>query len=110
MKRLISILIILLGSLVAKSHEFWLQSKKFKYNIGEEAKIEFLVGENFEGEPWNLKKNKIEHLTLHHLTKTTDLKNLIKPDEKDKLKFKFTEAGTHLISLQSGETSIELEA
>ena len=100
MKKLVSILIILFAWIAVQSHEFWLQPKKFRYDVDEEMKVDFLVGENFEGEAWDLKKNKIEQLNLHHLTKSIDLKNLIKPEEKDKLKFKFTEPGTHLISMQ----------
>lgn len=96
--------------IVAQSHEFWLQPKKFKYAVGEEMKVDFLVGENFEGEPWDLKKNKVERLDLHHMTKVIDLKTQVKPNEKDKLKFKFTEAGTYLVSMQSDNAFIELEA
>jgi uncharacterized GH25 family protein len=109
-KKLISILVILFAWIAVQSHEFWMQPKKFKYNVGEEMRVDFLVGENFEGEAWDLKKNKIEQINLHHPTKSIDLKILVKPEEKDKLKFKFTEAGTHLISMQSDESISELDA
>jgi len=110
MKKVISLFIVLFAWLAVESHEFWLQPKKFKCNVGEELKIEFLVGENFEGEPWDLSKNKIEKLDLHHLSKVIDLKNQVKPTEKDKLKIKLAEQGTHLISMQSDNAYIELDA
>lgn len=110
MKKLISLFAILLLGVITQAHEFWLQPKKFKYKVGEEMFIKFLVGENFEGEPWDLKKNKIEKLDLHHLSKVIDLRGQVKPDEKEKLKFKFTEIGTHLLSMQSNEAYIEMDA
>ncbi|HTH54888.1 MAG TPA: DUF4198 domain-containing protein [Cyclobacteriaceae bacterium] len=110
MKKLLIVFTGLLAWVVAQSHEFWLQPKKFKYKVGEEMKIDFLVGENFEGEPWDLKKNKIEKLELHHLAKVTDLRTQVKREEKDKLKVKFLEAGTYLLSMQSDNAFIELDA
>jgi hypothetical protein len=72
--------------------------------------VAFLVGENFEGEPWDLKKNKIERLELHHLTKMADLRTQVRPGDKDPLKYKFTEEGTHCLVLQSNETYVEMDA
>ncbi len=109
-KKTVTVLLVLSVSLIANSHEFWLQSKKFKYALNEEMNVDFLVGENFEGEPWDLKKNKIEKLELSHLTKTIDLRPQVKADEKIKLKYKFSEEGTYLLSMQSNEAYIELEA
>jgi len=51
MKRLIVIAFVAI-SVLAAAHEFWLQPKKFRYNVGEDVKIDFLVGENFTGEAW----------------------------------------------------------
>jgi uncharacterized GH25 family protein len=95
---------------VAQSHEFWLQPKKFKYAVGEELSLSFMVGENFEGEPWNIKKHRLEKLEIHHTGKATDLQPFLKPEEKEKLKYKFTEAGTQLIALQSNTAYIESDA
>jgi uncharacterized GH25 family protein len=109
-KKAIVFLLIFLTTLAVESHEFWLQPKKFKYVLNEEMNVDFLVGENFEGEPWDLKKNKIEKLELSHLAKTIDLKLQVKPDAKEKLKWKFTEEGTYLLSMQSNDAYIELDA
>jgi uncharacterized GH25 family protein len=97
-------------AVIAMSHEFWLLPKKFRYAMGEEAVVDFLVGENFEGEAWNLKKNRIEKIDHHHLAKATDIRSLLKPEEKEKLKIKLAEEGTHLITMQSNFASIELDA
>jgi uncharacterized GH25 family protein len=109
MKKIMSLIAVLLVGVAAHCHEFWLQPKKFRYKVGEEAVVNFLVGENFEGEPWDLKKNKVEKLDLHHLTKAIDLRTQVRPDE-DRLKFKFTEPGTFLLTMQSNDAFIELDA
>jgi uncharacterized GH25 family protein len=101
---------ILLTASFTLSHEFWLQTKKFRYALGEEMNVAFLVGENFEGEPWDLKKNKIEKLELSHLAKSIDLRQQVKPEAKEKLKYKFAEEGTYLLSMESNNAFIELEA
>jgi len=109
-KKSVTIFFVLITTLVVESHEFWLQPKKFRYALNEEMTVAFLVGENFDGEPWDLKKNKIEKLELSHLTKSIDLRLQVKPDAKEKLKYKFTENGTYLLSMQSNEAYIELNA
>jgi uncharacterized GH25 family protein len=106
----ISLLLLLCTKVDAQSQEFWLQPRKFKIAAGEEVAINFLIGENFEGEPLDLKKNRVERLDYHHLTKAKDIKGLVKPEEKVKLNFKPDEAGTLLVSCQSIESYIELEA
>jgi uncharacterized GH25 family protein len=109
-KEIIFTVSILLIAGIVLSHEFWLQPRKFKYTLNEEMNVAFLVGENFEGEPWDLKKNKIEKLELSHLTKTIDLRLQVKPEAKEKLKYKFVEEGTYLLSMQSNEAYIELDS
>ena len=110
MKRIISVIVILLLAIVAQCHEFWLQPKKFKYVVGEEMNLSFMVGDNFDGDPWDLKKHKIEKLEVHHLGKSSDIKTLVNPDQKEKLKYKLVEAGTHLIALQSNAAFMESDA
>ncbi len=109
-KRLNLTIIILFLSTLVQSHEFWLQPRKFSFSAGEELKVNFMVGENFDGELWDLKKHKIEKLELHHLAKIIDLKNQLKPEAKDKLTFKLTEEGTQLLAMQSNNAYIEMEA
>jgi uncharacterized GH25 family protein len=109
-RKIISALSLVAIYIICSAHEFWLQPRKFRYVPGEEMSVDFMVGENFEGEPWDLKKHKIEKLELHHLTRSTDLRALVKPDAKEKLKIKPTEAGTQLLVMQSDNAYIEMEA
>jgi uncharacterized GH25 family protein len=109
-KKVISILLVMTCGTVALAHEFWLLPKKFRFSVGEEMLVNFMVGENFEGELWNLAKHRAEKLELHQLTKSKDIRALVRPDEKEKLKIKFTEEGTHMVVMQSNYAFIELAA
>ena len=68
MKKINVTLTILFLTFIADAHEFWLQPKKFKYALGEEIKLDFMVGESFTGEFWDLKKHKAEKMELHRLS------------------------------------------
>jgi len=109
-RKLLTLLLLLIASIVAQAHEFWLQPLKYFYAVGEKAMISFKVGENFMGEPWDLKHHRIEQLDLIHGNQTTDLKASVKEGEKDNLEVELKDSGTHLIVMQSNPAYIELEA
>ncbi len=110
MKRFLAILSITLFTCFAHAHEFWLQPNKLFYQVGEKALISFRVGENFEGEAWNLKKNRLTRMEVHHLAQRTDLKSVVKEGEKNNLEITLKTEGTHLVVMQSNDAFIELEA
>ncbi len=97
-------------SMLAQAHEFWLQPLKYFYAVGEKVIISFKVGENFMGEPWDLKRHRIERLEFIHSNQTSVLESTVKEGEKDNLEIELTDAGTHLIVMQSNAAYIELEA
>jgi uncharacterized GH25 family protein len=101
---------LIIFSLYCSAHEFWLLPAKFRYTVNEEMTIEFMVGENFEGEPWDLARHRIEKLDLHHLSRVTDERKLVQPSGKVKFKLKLTEEGTQLLAMQSDYAYIGLEA
>jgi uncharacterized GH25 family protein len=109
-KKAILLSLILLFTIIVRAHEFWLQSDKFFYSVGEEMSVSFNVGEQFLGEAWDLKKHRIEKLELHHIRGVTDLKAQLKPAEKIPLKVTFKTQGTQMLVMQSNEAFIELEA
>jgi uncharacterized GH25 family protein len=109
-KKNIALLLLLNVSIFAQAHEFWLQPLKYFYSVGEKAVISFKVGENFMGEPWNLKLHRIERLELIHGSQSSDLKANVKEGEKDNLEVELNESSTHMIVMQSNDAYIELEA
>ncbi len=110
MKIVVLLFPVFLVAHTALSQELWVQGKKFKYALNEEMNAAFLTGDNFDGEPSDLKTTKIGKLELSHLAKTNDLRLQVKPDAREKLKLKFTEEGTFLLALQSKETFRELDS
>ena len=91
------------------AHEFWLQPKKFLFKTGERLSLSFKIGENFIGESWDLKKNRIEKLEIHQLSKSVDLSDSVNEGEKDNLSHTLKEGGTHVVVMQSNNAFIELD-
>ncbi|MFM8849514.1 MAG: DUF4198 domain-containing protein [Cytophagales bacterium] len=109
-KKLVFSLLLTLIVALSSAHEFWLQPRKYRLAIGEELEFSFKVGENFDGEDWDLKKHKVEKIELHRAANTIDLKKLVKPDGKDRVTLKMDEEGTQLITMQTNYAFIELGA
>lgn len=109
MKKIKVTFTILLLTFITDAHEFWLQPKKFKYALGEEIKLDFMVGESFTGEFWDLKRHKAEKMELHRLGGVRDLAKEVKATTGNNLVFKADQEGTYLFSLQSNAAYIELE-
>jgi len=109
-KYIAAAVIVMLGTVIAQAHEFWLQPQKFFFQVGEKATIGLRVGENFAGEPWDLAKNKVERLQLLHLEQVKDLKAAVAPNDKSNFEVPLAAEGTHLVVMQSNSAFIELEA
>jgi uncharacterized GH25 family protein len=107
MKKLKYIL-ILLSVCLLMSHEFWLEADAYFIQPGQSAGFNFMVGENFTGEKWNLKRHRVEKLSLKNLNKNIDLKNYIDTTRQPVVVLPPLEEGTQLIHMQSNNTFIEL--
>ena len=111
MKKKLALLLVMAGvMIISMSHEFWLQPKKYRYTVGEEMNVDFMVGESFTGEFWDLKRHKVEKLEMHTLAGKKDLIKDVKATEGKNLSYKFSQTGTHLLVMQSDAAYIELEA
>lgn len=109
MKRSTLILIVLITAIIADAHEFWLQPKKYRYKVGEEMKVDFMVGENFTGEFWDLSVHKVEKAEIHFPGGSSDLTKQVQPTKGNNLTYKFAKEGTHLLTVQSNAAFIELD-
>lgn len=109
-RRIIIILMLPLVCLISMSHEFWLQPKKYRYQVGEQMNVDFMVGESFTGEFWDLKRHQVEKLEMYNLTGKKDLLGEVKNSEGNNLGYKFSQTGTHMLTMQSSAAYIELEA
>ncbi len=109
-RRLITTLILILSVALTNAHEFWLQPKKFRYTVGEEMKVDFMVGESFTGEFWDLGRHKVEKAEMHSFGVVRNLMKDIKNTKGNNLTYKFIKEGTHLVALESNAAFIELDA
>lgn len=110
MKRGISILLVVFFLGMASAHEFWLLPRKFKYAVGEKIILDFMVGEGFEGEYWDLSRHKVEKMALYNRVGQTNLLPKIKTSAGHNLEHAFNNVGTQLIALESNQAFIELES
>lgn len=101
MKKVSLLISLLIITCIVSAHEFWLQPQKFFYHQGEALKITFKVGENFMGEPWNLKRHRIEKLELHQNNLIRNIQSQV--SEEGILEETLTTEGTALIVMQSNK-------
>lgn len=95
--------------LLLQSHEFWMQPYAYWYNPGDTVKVSLKVGENFNGEPWDLNRHRVEKMQLHHVGGVVDLKNKVKAAPKENLKFALAKEGTYLLAMESNLAFISLD-
>jgi uncharacterized GH25 family protein len=111
MKKFLVCCFVLAVSLTVYAHEFWLQPLKFFYALNESLALSFRVGEEFLGEPWKVKTERIEQLEIHSVTKSLDLRDKIVEDiDKNNVQHILSEEGTHLIAMRSNNAFSDLEA
>lgn len=108
-KRLLIFLSLLIVSFLARAHEFWLEPDRFFFDAGENVRIHFKVGENFIGEHWNVKLNRIDRIELHSAKQVSDLKGDIKEGADDYLQVLLATEGTHMLVMQSNNAFIKLD-
>ena len=110
MKRIFTIFILCLIAALLQAHEFWLQPKKYRYNLGEEIKIDLMVGESFTGEYWDLNKHKVEKMQLHRSSGVKELAASVTKTKGNNLSLKADLEGTYLFAMQSNAAYLELPA
>ena len=109
-KKIVVISLLLLLCVWVKGHEFWIQSKKYTFTVGETAVLDFVVGEEFKGDYWNLTKErivKLEHRTAGQRNALSE--TIVEGRKGANLSVKLSNEGTHLIVFQSNNSFIEME-
>jgi hypothetical protein len=92
----------------SRAQEFWMMPDKFQYQPGDTIKIRFNVGENFVGETWNLRMERIRSVTLHTKSGASDIKPSARAGRRDHLLIPATRPGTYLISMEGENAFVEL--
>ena len=110
MKKLLFAFSLLALFVLLSSNDFWLQPNKYIYDRGEEINIRFLVGENFEGENWQGDSSRINNLMFYY----GGVKDIISRDlfakKGDSFQLKQYDEGTSMVTYNSKNSFITLNA
>ncbi len=111
MKKLVLSAFFILAISLLSAHEFWLAPDKYFYNIRDIALIRFRVGENFTGDNWGGNKERIKQF-IHYLPdgSKADLSDRLSMQKGDSARIPLQMAGTHMVTFNSTNSKIELDA
>jgi uncharacterized GH25 family protein len=111
LKKHLFVSLILLAAFTVAAHEFWLYPTDFYPKLGQTIPVSINVGEDYVGERWGGGDRRVQRLRLitskgeKNLTAT-----VMQNDSSVKLKsLTLTEAGTHILVLETNSSFIELE-
>ena len=100
-------LVLFLSASLVQAHEFWLQPTKFQFKVGDSLEFDFMVGANFEGEFWDLKRQKVARLLHLSGGKSENLIPTLQEGKGKKVSVALQEEGTHLFTMQSNNSFIK---
>jgi len=92
------------------AHEFWLEPQQYIFSRGQEINIRFKAGERFEGENWTGSKEKINNLQFYYADVSDNLNDGLNNAPGDSLQFSLFEEGTAMVTFNSTNSFIELDA
>ncbi len=110
MKKYFLLFSVLLCSLLILAHEFWLQPDKFIYKRGETINLRFMVGENFEGENWSGNRDRVQSLNFYFGGVKDSCRQGLSDKKGDSLQIALYDEGTAMLSFNSTNSFIELDA
>jgi len=96
------------GSVIAQ--EFWMMPEKFHYHKGDTLKAKFNVGNNFTGETWNLRPERIQSVKGFSNNQSIDLTTKALPGTNDHLKILLASEGSYIIAMEGKSAFVELGA
>lgn len=94
------------GSVTAQ--EFWMMPERFHYSKGDTLKVKFNVGNNFSGETWKLRPERIDFIKARSNNQSTDLTTKALPGTNDHLKIPLASEGSYLIVMEGKRAFVEL--
>ncbi|WP_080059207.1 DUF4198 domain-containing protein [Spirosoma aerolatum] len=111
MKRIYFFVACILGiAFWAQAHEFWLQPATFFAEPNHVVPIKVLVGEHFQGERSEGKKNRIIHYTHWNGSTKEEITPKLMKGHYGSVPLILTASGTHLITLANTNKYLEMRA
>jgi uncharacterized GH25 family protein len=109
-KSVVALLLVFVLTSAVMAHEFWMQPLKYFFAVGEKIVVSIKVGENFLGEGWNLRKDRLVRLKHYALAKEKDLTSTVVEGTTDHFTAEASIEGSNVIVMESNPAFIELEA
>lgn len=97
-------------ALTAAAHEFWLMPPQFFVAPGTTLNLHLFVGENFTGERWAGKSNRVTRLAHYAPLGSEDLLAAATAADTLQPNVTFAQPGTHMVVLATNNSFITLEA
>lgn len=105
------IFLLLWVSISVQAQEFWMIPNKFDPAPGDTAIIHFEVGNNFIGENWNLRLDRVKRLSWYDASQQgVSLRDRAHEGQEDHLVVPLKHAGTYLVLMEGNSAYIELPA
>lgn len=92
---------------LVQAQEFWLRPKKFRVKAGEELKVDFVSGEQFIPQYWDMKSNKVEKVIMFGQGTQKIMTKEVQATAGNNLRTTLAQDGTYLFAVESNETSQE---
>ncbi len=109
MYRIFTAFALFLATTFVFAHEFWLSPSDFFPKLGDKIKLGVFVGENYEAERWGGGSRRVGILKIRTAIKWLPL-TVMQSDTSIQLPdYEVTESGTHVFTLTTNESFIELE-
>ena len=109
-KSIFIIFSLLTATLFLAANEFWLQPERFKCRRGETINIRFQVGKNFVGDNWKGNSTRINTLNLYLNDAKDDLTEQLSKQTGDSIQLAMFDEGTAMITFNSLNTFVKIEA
>lgn len=110
LKKYLPALLFTAATVTAAAHEFWLLPPQFFVAAGTTLNLKLFVGENFAGERWAGKSNRITRFTHYAPPGSQDLRATVAAADTLHPTVTFAQPGTHLVALATNNATITLEA
>lgn len=109
-KKCATLFLLTAAVLSAAGHEFWLLPPQFFVAPGATLNLKLFTGENFTGERWAGKSNRITRFVHYAQPGAQDLRATVTAADTLHPTVTFGQPGTHMVALATNNASITLEA
>lgn len=109
-KKYITTFVLAAATFTAVAHEFWLLPPQFFVAPGTTLNLKLFVGENFTGERWAGKSNRITRFVHYAPPGAQDLRATVTAADTLHPTLTFGQPGTHLVALATNNATLTLEA